>query len=385
MPSVEEVAQQARQVAEQIIAPNADAVDREGVWPEQNFRALQAAGLAGLVLPTSVGGFGLGMLALTRVCEEIGVHCASTAISWGMHYVASAVLAAKATPEQRDRLLVPIAAGRHLTTLALSEPGSGSHFYLPETTLERRPEGGYSLSGEKSFVTNGAHADSYVLSTAAADAALPAGQFSCVVVPNSAPGMEWGPHWSGLGMRGNSSRNLMLRGVAVPQQDLLGNEGDQIWYVFTVVAPYFLSAMSGTYLGLATAALEEARAHITKRRHSHSGASLADSPIVQHRIGELWAKVARTRAFVHHATAAADSAAPDALPALCSAKAEVAECVVDVVNEVMSLLGGRGYGEHSRIERMLRDSRAAHVMAPTTDLLRTWTGRAVLGVPLLTD
>jgi alkylation response protein AidB-like acyl-CoA dehydrogenase len=68
---------------------------------------------------------------------------------------------------------------------------------------------------------------------------------------------------------------------------------------------------------------------------------------------------------------------------LCSAKAEVAECAVEVVNEAMTLLGGKGYAAESLVHRLLRDARAAHVMAPTTDLLRTWTGRALLDVPLL--
>jgi alkylation response protein AidB-like acyl-CoA dehydrogenase len=71
--------------------------------------------------------------------------------------------------------------------------------------------------------------------------------------------------------------------------------------------------------------------------------------------------------------------------ALLSAKAEVAECAVAVSNEAMTLAGGIGYGENARIARCLRDARAAHVMAPTTDILRTWTGRAVLGQPLLAE
>ncbi len=68
-----------------------------------------------------------------------------------------------------------------------------------------------------------------------------------------------------------------------------------------------------------------------------------------------------------------------------AAKAEVAECVVQVVNEVMTLMGGIAYREGGRMSRLLRDARAAHVMAPTTDLLRLWTGRAFLDQPLLAD
>jgi alkylation response protein AidB-like acyl-CoA dehydrogenase len=302
-----------------------------------------------------------------------------------MHHVAAAVIAAKATPGQTERFLIPIAEGKHLTTLALSEPGTGSQFYFPETKLETSADGRFTVSGKKSFVTNGGHADSYVISTVAVGSDAPVGQFSCVVVPSTAPGLEWGPPWAGLGMRGNASRDLELRCISIPHSDLLGAEGDQIWYVFNVVTPFFLTAMSGTFVGLAAAALEEARAQVASRRYTHTGATLGQSAIVQHRLGELWANVARTRALIYYAASRGDAGEKDALPALCSAKAEVADCVVKVVNDAMSLLGGRGYAEHSRIERMLRDARAAHVMAPTTDQLRTWTGRSLLGVPLLVE
>lgn len=383
--SFEEIHRRAREIAIDVLAPNAEAVDREATWPEENIRALQAGGLAGLVVPARFGGLGFGLHALARISEELALACPSTALSFGMHHVAAAVLAAKPTTVQATRFLEPIAHGKHLTTLALSEPGSGAHFYVPESTVVSRPDGSFGVNGTKSFVTNGGHADSYVVSVAAVEDESAVGKFSCVLVPNDAPGLSWTSQWHGLGMRGNSSKSVKLTDVRIDRDSLLGEEGDQIWYVFNVVAPYFLMAMAGTYLGIAAAALEEARAHLSSRAYSHRGTTLASEPVLQHRLGTLWAKVARTRAFVHHAAQSGDKGEADALPALCSAKAEVADCAVDVVNESMTLLGGKGYAEGSRVHRLLRDARAAHVMSPTTDLLRTWTGRALLDLPLLAD
>ncbi len=375
-----------RQVAIEVVAPRAEEIDRDARWPIENFRALQSAGLGGLVVPESLGGLGFGLSALACVSEELALACPSTALGFAMHHVASAVIAAKASREQTTRFLDPICRGEHLTTLALSEPGSGAHFYVPETAATRGASGALTITGVKSFVTSGGHADSYVLSVAAVGGSeADFGKFSCVVVPRGASNVTWGPQWSGLGMRGNDSRTMELSEVAVESGHLLGKEGDQIWYVFNVVAPYFLVAMAGTYLGIATAALEEARRHLVARKYTHNGSSLAQQPVLQHRFGVLWAKVARTRAFLHHAAAAGEAGADDALPALCSAKAEVAECAVDVVNETMTLLGGKGFAAGSRIHRMLRDARAAHVMAPTTDLLRMWTGRIALDLPLLSE
>ncbi|MCO8127965.1 acyl-CoA/acyl-ACP dehydrogenase [Acidimicrobiia bacterium EGI L10123] len=381
---MDKVLDRAHEVAHEVAAPAAEAVDAEARWPEASLRALQEAGLGGLVVPERDGGLGHGLATLAQVCEILGAACASTAMCFGMHGVGSAVIAAKATEEQQERYLEPIVAGRHLTTLTLSEPGTGSHFWLPQSEL-RRTDDGFVLSGTKTFVTSGAHADSYVVSAVDADATSPIGEFSCVVVDATNPGLEWGPSWDGLGMRGNSSRSVELRGVQLPEDALLGEPGDQIWYVFNVIAPYFLMAMSGSYLGVAAGAFEDMRLHVTQRRYSHDGSRLAEQPVIQHRVGELWAELERTRQLVRHAANGADRGEPWALPALASAKAEVAECATRVVNGAMTLVGGIGYREHGSLGRRMRDARAAHVMAPTTDLLRLWTGRAILDEHILAD
>lgn len=369
-------------IVDQVIAPDCERVDQEAAWPEAGLRALQAAGLGGLVVPSSAGGSGLGMLAVAQSCEKLARACPSTAMCFGMHCVGAAAIAVNPTEAQRREFLEPIARGEHLTTIALSEPGTGSHFWLSETVLQRA-DGDYLVRGRKTFVTNGGHADSYVISTVAGDEDAPPGAFSGVVVPGSADGLVWGEPWNGLGMRGNSSIALDLEDVRVPADYLLGSEGEQVWYIFHVIAPYFLVAMCGTYLGVATAALAEARDHLAQRRHSHSGRTLGQQPVLQHRLGVLWGEVERTRRLIYHAAAAADAGEADALPAILAAKAEVADCAVHVVNEAMTLVGGIGYAEHGRLGRLLRDARAAHVMAPTTDILRTWVGRHLLDEPLL--
>ncbi|NHC46449.1 acyl-CoA dehydrogenase family protein [Motilibacter aurantiacus] len=385
MPSVPastaEAVARASQVARDVAAPLAAHTDA-GNWPEEALRSLQRDGLAGLVAPRSVGGSGLGLRALAEVCEALGRACASTAICFGMHAVGTAVVAAKATERQAKEFLVPIAAGEHLTTLALSEPGTGSQFWLPQTRAVRT-DGGVQIDGEKAFVTNGSHADSYVVSTVAADPGAPLGEFSCVLVPADLQGVEWSGTWDGVGMRGNSSRRMLMRQVRVGPDNLLGSSGDQIWYVFEVVAPFFLIAMAGTYLGVAQASLDVAVTHLQGRRHDHTGQSLGAQPLLQHRLGELWAQVERTRRLVYWAASEADAGGATTLPALAAAKAEVADCAVNVTNQAMTLVGGIGYRDRSPLERHLRDARAAHVMSPTTDLLRSWTGRAVLGLPLL--
>jgi alkylation response protein AidB-like acyl-CoA dehydrogenase len=379
------IIKQTEEIATRVAGVEARAVDREARWPATSLRAIQNAGLAGLVVSEECGGLGQGLFGLARVCEVLSQACASTSLCFGMHCVAAAVIGAKATADQKERFLRPIAGGKHLTTLALSEPGTGSHFYYPQTKLAEVNGATLRLNGVKSFVTNGGFADSYVVSTASADPLSPPGEFSCVVVPENARGITWGALWDGMGMRGNSSRTAELREVEIPRNNLLGEEGDQIWYVFNVVAPYFLIAMSGTYLGIANSAFGEARAHLAGRKYDHSSSSLAEVSVLQHRLGAMWAVIERTRQLVYYAAMQGDRGADDALPALCAAKAEAAECVVNVVNEALTLTGGIAYRSDSALERHLRDARASHVMAPTTDVLRVWAGRSLLDLPLLVE
>jgi isovaleryl-CoA dehydrogenase len=363
-----------------VIGPAAESVDAEGVWPAAGMSALAAAGLTGLTAPVSVGGIGQGLAGLATLTEMIGGACASTAMCFGMHCVATAVIAAKATRFHEDKYLGPIARGEHLTTLALSEPGTGSHFFMPQTALQRRGDS-FVINGEKRFVTNGPHVDSYVLSTLASSD-LANGEFNCIAVDRDTPGLEWGEPWSGFGMRGNDSRGVRLRDVTVPANHLLGEEGDQVWYVFEVVAPYFLTAMAGTYLGVAQAALDITVQHMKSRHFTHSGLSLADIELLQHRVGQLWMGVEKSRLLLHHAARLGDLGSPDALTPVLAAKADAANVAVATTNEALTLCGGVAYRDNSTLTRLLRDARASHVMSPTTDMLTLWTGRSVLGQSL---
>ena len=372
----------ANDIAQSVTAVHAESDDREARWPAETMRALGDAGLLGLVAPRSVGGQEAGMLGLVAVSETLARESGSAGLCFGMHCVGTAVIAAKATDAQRERYLRPIARGEHVTTLALSEPGSGAFFFYPSTELARDGDG-FVVTGTKSFVTNGSHADSCVLSTAPLAGEGDDGQFNCVLVDRGLPGLSWRDAWDGLGMRSNDSRTLRLDGVRVPADHLLGDVGDQLWYVFEVVAPYFLMAMAGTYLGVAQAAFDEARAHVGTRRYAHSGELLGASPVVAHRLGDLWTRLEATRQLVYAAAARGDAGAEDALPAVLAAKAAAGDAAVTLANEAMTLCGGVAYRENSRLARVLRDARASHVMAPTTDILKGWVGRALLNLPLL--
>jgi len=381
-PTVQRLRDVAAELSRTALAAESDTVDREGRWPEAGLRALADAGLMGLHIPERLGGSGQGLLALAVVTEELGRGCSSTAMCFGMHSVAAKVLATKATPDHEERFLRPIAGGAHITSLALSEPGTGAHFFLPRTRFSLDGDS-VVLNGQKSFVTSGGHADSYVVSAVPPGSELDPGTFTCFAVERGTPGLHWLQDWEGFGMRGNSSRGVRLDDVRVAKANLLGSEGDQIWYVFEVVAPYFVIAMSGVYLGIAQAAIEQAIAHLKERSHEHTGETLSQVPVLSHQVADMWIAIQRTRQLVQHAARLGDAGDPGTPTALFAAKADVAEMVTHVTHQAMMLCGGRGYSKNSATARLMRDAQAAHVMAPTTQLLKTWLGRSLLDLPLL--
>jgi isovaleryl-CoA dehydrogenase len=382
-PNLRTLVSTAREIATTITAKTAVEDDAVARWPEATMRALAESGLTGLQVPTEAGGHGERMIGLVAISEVLAQESASAALCFAMHCVGTAVIAAKATDRQRANYLEPIARGEHLTTLALSEPASGAFFFYPLTELEPTPSG-YTVEGTKSFVTNGSRADSYVVSTVGVGPSAPDdGTFSCVVIDSGSDGLEWTDRWAGFGMRANESRTMRLAGVQVPRENLLGAEGDQLWYMFEVVAPYFLMAMAGTYLGVAQSAFDEAKLHTGTRRYGHTGELLGQAPVISHRLGELWTRLESTRQLIYSAAIKGDSNDPDALTSILACKALAADTAVFIANEAMTLCGGSAYRENSRLARILRDSRASHVMAPTTDMLKTWLGRALLKLPLL--
>ncbi|NVB78095.1 MAG: acyl-CoA/acyl-ACP dehydrogenase, partial [Kofleriaceae bacterium] len=187
-----------------IAASNAAAADR-GEFPKATLDALAASGLLGLVSATSVGGKGLGLAEAATVVERLARECGSTAMIVCMHYAATVVIEQHG-PEDVRRA---IAAGKHLSTLAFSEPGSRSQFWASLNTVN--VEGGQArLTGKKSFVTSAHHADSYVWSTKPAAGA----ELSTLwLVPRSSAGLRIDGAFDGLGLRGNDSAPVVAEDV----------------------------------------------------------------------------------------------------------------------------------------------------------------------------
>ena len=369
VPLVESV----REVAQGQVAPAAAEVDRDRLFPEQSIRALAERGALGLLVPEASGGAGGSLAALVEACEAVGAACASSGMVFLMHSVAAATVAGGGG-ERAEEYLEAMAAGRMLGTLAFSERGTGAHFYAPELAAQR-DNGGVRISGRKSFVTSGGHADLYLVLVKAGDGDA----LDCYAVTGE-DGVEFEGSWEGLGMAGNSSVAAQFD-CLVDDAARIGAAGEGAGLVFGTVAPFFLAGLAAVNVGIASAALAAAIEHVSRPRYSDGG-SLAEIQSIQHALADMEIATRSARLVVRDAAQLGDAGDGGALVALMTGKVGATEAAASVTQSALEVCGGQGYTPALPIERHLRDARAGAVMAPTNGVLRNWIGRALAGLPV---
>jgi isovaleryl-CoA dehydrogenase len=377
-------------VIDEVVAPGAASVDADGAFPRAQLDALGAAGILALTAPASSGGGGAGLREAAVVVRELGSVCGSTAMVVAMHYSAVAGLVAA---EDKDTL-VAIAAGTHLSTLAFSEAGSRSHFWAPMSTAVLSPGGATArLDASKSWVTSAGSADSYVWSsrplTGGADgadgSADAAGPMTLWLVPADAPGLSAAGAFDGLGLRGNSSAPLTADGLVVPLSAMLGADGGGLDMALAAILPYFLICSAAMSAGLIRRLATETAGHLQRTRLAHLGVSLAQQAGPRAQLARLRIEADRTWAHIDDALSAVEAGRPDATLLVLEVKAAAGEAAAAAADLALRAGGGAAFRKESVVERLFRDSRAARVMAPTTEALQDFIGRALLALPLLGD
>jgi isovaleryl-CoA dehydrogenase len=359
-----------------VIAPSAQQVDQEGAFPSQNIQALAEAGILGLISSTDVGGGGKTLRDAAEVIEQLAGACGSTAMVVLMHYAAETILEPHAPREIREA----IAQGRHLSTLAFSEAGSRSHFWAPQGTATQ-VDGHVQLDAQKSWVTSAAQADSYVWSSRA----MAADGMTMWLVPSKTSGLSQPTGFDGLGLRGNGSTPVSATSVELEVAAMLGTDGGGLDLALTLVLPTFQVLIAAFSLGLMEAVTAETATYLSGTRLAHLDRSLAQQPTVRLDFARMRLETDRTRALLLDTLSALETERPDAMLRVLEVKAAAAEAALAVTDLAMKVCGGAAFRKELGIERRFRDARAARVMAPTTDALLDFIGRATLGLPLFDE
>lgn len=370
----------ASRIATDVALPNSNDVDSAGRFPVESMNALAAAGLYGLCLPESVGGKGEGMRAFAGVVEQLAAACGSSAMIYVMHVSAAQAIATSDTLADRELILKEIAAGRHLTTLAVSESGSRSQFWAPVSKLEES-DGHFVTSASKSWVTAADHADSYV-STAQSPNAVSPLESTVYLVRSRAPGVKVTSAFNGLGLRGNESAPVTLDKITVRRSDLISALGEGPKVILEVVLPWFAVGTAAMANGLCRAALQRTTDHLIGTGFAHDGSKLRDLPTLRARLAQMSVRTEASRSLLGYTLERLES--PDKSTPLLVLQSRLAalEAAVEVTDLAMKACGGAAFSRHLGIERLFRDARAGWVMAPTVDHLNDFIGKALTGLPL---
>jgi alkylation response protein AidB-like acyl-CoA dehydrogenase len=350
--------------------------DKDGSFPEADFDDLRAAGLLGLMAPTRLGGIGASFAEYAEVAMALGAGSGSTALIFNMHASVTGALAltdedlarALGVPESffvaRDTVLRGAVAGR-LYAVAMSERGAGSRL-SKVTTSYKQVDGGWHITGAKTFCSGAGHADAYLVVARRGD------QISQFLVP-AGPGVVVVPTWDSLGMRATCSHDITLD-VVVPADALLGQVEGMALLLAQVMPQWLVASYSAVYVGVAMAALDAARSYIDER-------GLGRLPMVRARLGHADAEVAAAREVVR-AMARAVTAAPGEPETnrwVWRAKLVAGETAMSVAASLLEACGTAATRRGSALERLYRDARCGSLQPATSDVCADWLGYAVLG------
>jgi alkylation response protein AidB-like acyl-CoA dehydrogenase len=369
----------AKTITDRVIAPQAAKHDKEAAFPREAVNELGKAGLMGLMLPTSIGGLGLGPRALADVVTTLAEADASVAMVYLMHLCGTACI--RTAPTKQDETLKAIAAGKHLTTLAFSERGSRSHFWAPVSRAEK-VGGKVRVTAQKSFSTSAGHADSYVLTTLSADGKGPT-DTTLYLVDGKAPGVRTQGPWDGMGLRANSSAPIFFEGVELADEARLTPECGGFKAKLEVVLPLFNLGSAAVSLGLCRAATASTVGHLKAAQFEHLGQSLGEAlPNLRAQLAQMQITTDSLASLIDDTVRHMETPSPATMLRVLEVKTAGGEAAISVTSLAMRTCGGAAFAKHTGIERYFRDAHAGAVMAPTGDVLREFIGKALLGIPL---
>ncbi len=373
----------ARDIAGTVLAPGAEQNDDAGRFSTEAIKSLGESGLLGLLLPTDVGGAGLGPRTFAAVTATLAETDASVAMVYVMHILGTASIAAARSnaASSMKPILQEIAAGRHLSTLAFSEAGSRSHFWAPVSRAHRNGDG-VTISAKKSWVTSAGHAQSYVVSALSPEGVGPTDSTLYLVTAETSGLSVAGP-WDGLGLRANASAPVELDNCKVPAGFQLTDDGAGFPAMLNVVLPLFNLGTAAVALGLCRAAVSETTSHLKNAKFEHLGQSLGESlPTLRAQLANMQIETDGLSARIDDAVDHLETPRDTTMLRVLEVKAAAGEAAISVTSTAMRVCGGAAFSKQLNIERLFRDAHAGAVMAPTGDVLREFIGKSLLGIPL---
>jgi alkylation response protein AidB-like acyl-CoA dehydrogenase len=363
-----EIVSLARTFAAEEIAPHAARWDREACFDRGVAEKLGALGFLGMMIPEEYDGLGLDTLTYLLALEEIAAADASMAVMMSVHNsLPTQMLLNFGSAEQKDRFLRPMARGELLGAFALSEPESGSDASALRSQAVRDGDS-WLLTGTKSWVTTGSHADviMVIARTTPLDPAHKSKGISAFIVTPDLPGFHVGKKEDKMGLRGSPTVQLSFDGMRVPAANLLGTEGQGFVYAMRSLDNGRLG-IAAQAIGIARAALDHALGYVSERKQF--GVPIGDFQAIQFKIADMGARIASSRALLHATAAAKDRGESTTLYGAMS-KLLASETAMWVTTQAVQLFGGYGYVKDYPVERLFRDAKVTEIYEGTSEIQR---------------
>jgi len=363
----------ARDFARKELEPNVQRWDEEEHFPREAVLMLGELGFLGMMIPEEYGGSGLSTLTYILALEEISKVDPSIAVTMSVHNsLPTSMLKDYGTEEQKRKFLVPMARGEKIGAFALSEPGAGSDAASVRTAA-RKIDGGYVITGTKVFITNGGTGDLFLV-FARTGAAEGAHGISSFIVEKEREGFKVGKKERKMGLRSSNTAELIFEDMFVPEENLLGSEGEG-----------FILAMKGLdngrlgiaaqALGIADRCLEESIAYSKERQQF--GRPIAAFQAVQFHLADMAMKIEASRTLLY-ATAIKKDRGEVVTKEAAMAKLFASETAMETATKAVQIHGGNGYMKEYAVERFFRDAKVTEIYEGTSEVQRIVIAKRLL-------
>lgn len=362
-----------REFSRNEIAPHIMKYDESKEFPLEIIKKLGALGLLGIIYPASVGGAGMGYIEYALIVEELSAIDPSIGLIVAAHNSLGTLHIYSYGSEKQKREYIPrLMKGDSLAAWALTEPGSGSDAKALKTTAVKKGHK-WILNGSKTFITNANYSDYHVV-IARTDPTKGTRGISAFVVEKGTPGFKIGKNLNKLGMRASDTAELFFDNCEVPEENLLGKEGEGFHQAMTILDGGRIS-IGAMCVGIARGAYEHALKYSQEREAF--GQKIGDFQAIKFKLADMATHIDAARLLIWRSAWMKDQNMPLNLESA-MAKLYASEVAVQVANEAVQIFGGYGFIKEYPVEKFYRDAKLGTIGEGTSEILRLVISRELL-------
>ncbi len=362
-----------RDFAQKEIAPHIMTYDEAKEFPEQIIKKLGELGLLGVIYPESYGGANMGYVEYALIIEELSAVDPSVGLIVAAHNSLGALhLFTFGSEEQKKKFIPRSMNGETLSAWALTEPGSGSDAKALKTTAVHKGNK-WIMNGSKTFITNPNYSD-YTIVMAITNPEQGARGISAFIVEKGTPGFRIGKNLNKLGMRASDTAELFFDNCEIPEENLLGKEGEGFHQAMSILDGGRVS-IGSMCVGIARGAYENALKYAQEREAF--GKRVSDFQATKFKLADMAMEIDAARLLILRSAWLKDQNLPLNLESA-MAKLYASEVAVRVANEAVQIYGGYGFIKEYPVEKFYRDAKLGTIGEGTSEILRLVIARELL-------